>query len=331
MTELNKKIYIAGHTGMVGSAIKRNLERRGYSDIVTRSKSKLNLIHQKEVDNFFVQEKPEWVIIAAAKVGGILANNTYRAEFLYDNLMIEANIIHAAYRNHAEKLIFLGSSCIYPRSAKQPLKEEYLFNGPLEHTNEPYALAKIAGIKLCENYYRQYRCNFVSVMPTNLYGHNDNYNVETSHVIPALIRKFHEATIQNSGNTNQGTVVIWGTGKPYREFLYVEDLADAIHFIMNNMNASDLYDKGISHINIGTGNDITINDLAKLIADVVGFSGSIEYDATKPDGTPRKLLDVTHLHNFGWKHETSLQEGLRKTYQWFVDNYYETITDKELS
>ena len=244
-------------------------------------------------------EKPEVVIVAAAKVGGILANNTYRAEFIYDNLMIEANIIHNAYKAGVEKLIFLGSSCIYPKLAPQPLKEEYLLSDYLEFTNEPYAIAKIAGIKLCENYYRQYGCNFYSVMPTNMYGPNDNFDLNTSHVLPALIRKFHEAK-----EKNQKEVVIWGTGKPLREFLFVEDLADAILFLFENVDAKDLYEKGISHLNIGTGKDITINELAELIAEIIGFKGKIIHDSSKPDGTPRKLLDVSRLNSLGWKYKT---------------------------
>ena len=311
----NKKIYIAGHTGMVGSAVKREFEHCGYNNLLLKNYPGLNLINQSEADDFFEDENPEIVIMAAAKVGGILANNTYRADFIYDNLMIEANVINAAYKNKVEKLIFLGSSCIYPKMASQPLKEESLLSGYLEVTNEPYAIAKIAGIKLCENFYRQYGCNFYSVMPTNLYGPHDNFNLETSHVLPAFIRKFHEAKINN-----HESVTIWGSGKPMREFLYVEDLADAILFLMKNIDANDLYEKDISHLNIGSGKDITIDDLAKLIAEIVGFEGKIIHDATKPDGTPRKLMDVSRINQLGWKYKTELREGLIKTYKWFKDN-----------
>ncbi len=298
-----KKIYIAGHAGMVGSAIKRKLEAEGYKNLLVKDLSELNLIRQEQVERFFDEQKPDIVIVAAAKVGGILANNTYRAEFIYDNLMIESNIIHQAYVNKTEKLIFLGSSCIYPKLAPQPLKEEYLLSDYLEYTNEPYAVAKIAGIKLCENYYRQYGCDFYSVMPTNLYGPYDNFNPETSHVLPALIRKFHEAK-----EKNLSSVTLWGTGKPMREFLYVEDLAEAIVFLMENIEAGNIYEQGISHINIGTGEDLTINELAHIIADITGFTGKIEYDTTKPDGTPRKLMDVSRINSLGWKYSTSLRE-----------------------
>jgi GDP-L-fucose synthase len=309
----NKKIYLAGHTGMVGSAIFRELTSNGYTNIITKQLSELDLRNQSAVQKFFSETKPEFVIIAAAKVGGILANNTYRAEFLYDNLMIEANLIHASYLNKVEKVIFLGSSCIYPKLAQQPLKEEYLLSDYLEFTNEPYAIAKIAGIKLCENYYRQYGCNYISAMPTNLYGPNDNFNLETSHVLPALIRKFHEAKING-----KESVTIWGTGKPLREFMYVEDLANAIVFIMQNIKAKDLYESGITHLNVGSGTDITIADLAKLISEIVGFDGKIEYDSSKPDGTPRKLMDVTRINKLGWKYKTELQDGIRTTYNWFL-------------
>lgn len=322
-----QKLYLSGHTGMVGSAILRKLHKEGYSNIVFRTSNELDLRNQTAVNDFFKTERPEIVIIAAAKVGGILANNTYRAEFIYDNLMIEANIIHASYINNVEKLIFLGSSCIYPRLAPQPIKEEYLLTGYLEYTNEPYAIAKIAGIKLCENYYKQYGCNFYSVMPTNLYGPNDNYNLETSHVLPALIRKFHDAKLAHSVNqqikqsTNQTisqSVTIWGTGKPRREFLYVDDLADAIYFLMNKIDAKDIYEQGITHLNIGTGEDLTIAELAELIKNIIGFEGEIIYDTSKPDGTPQKLLDVSRINNLGWKHTTSLEEGIRKAYTAFL-------------
>lgn len=316
----DKKIYVAGHTGMVGSAITREFQKREYNNLLLRNYPGLNLINQNEVDTFFENEKPDVAIIAAAKVGGILANNTYRADFIYDNLMIEANLINAAYKNNAEKLIFLGSSCIYPKLAPQPLKEEHLLSGYLESTNEPYAIAKIAGIKLCENYYRQYGSNFFSIMPTNMYGPNDNFNLETSHVLPALMRKFHEAKIKN-----EKSVTIWGTGKPLREFLYVEDLADAIFFLLEHINAKDIYEKGISQINIGTGKDISILDLAKLIAKIVGFNGEIINDLSKPDGTPRKLMDVSRLRELGWTYKTELEDGIRKTYEWFTQNLGDSV------
>ncbi|MDP2363497.1 MAG: GDP-L-fucose synthase, partial [Ignavibacteria bacterium] len=309
----NKKVYLAGHTGMVGSAILRELQNRGYKKIVHKELSELDLRNQSAVEKFFNESKPEIVIIAAAKVGGILANNTYRAEFLYDNLMIEANLIHSSYLNKVEKVVFLGSSCIYPKLAPQPLKEEYLLTDTLEFTNEPYAIAKIAGIKMCENYYRQYGCNYISAMPTNLYGPNDNFNLETSHVLPALIRKFHEAKVEG-----KDTVTIWGTGKPLREFMYVEDLANAIVFMMENIDANDLYEKGLTHLNVGSGKDITIADLAILISEIVGFNGKIEYDSSKPDGTPRKLMDVSRINSLGWKYKTELKDGITKTYEWFL-------------
>jgi GDP-L-fucose synthase len=312
-----KKIYVAGHRGMVGSAITRQLEKKGYKNLSLKNFSELNLIRQKETEDFFHNEKPDIVIIAAAKVGGILANNTYRAEFIYNNLMIETNIIHSAYESGVEKLIFLGSSCIYPKLAPQPLKEEYLLSDYLEYTNEPYAVAKIAGIKLCENYYKQYGSNFFSAMPTNLYGPNDNFNLETSHVLPALIRKFHEAKLSTELNSK---VVLWGSGKPKREFLFVEDLAEAILFLMENINAEDLYENGISQLNIGTGEDLSISELAAIISNVTGFKGEIVYDSSKPDGTPRKLMDVSRINNLGWKHKTPLKEGIEKTYEWFLNN-----------
>jgi GDP-L-fucose synthase len=312
---INKKIFIAGHRGMVGSAIMRSLQAGGYKNIITRTKDELDLMSQQAVAEFFSSEKPDIVILAAAKVGGILANSLYRAEFIYNNLMIQSNIIHSAHVNNAEKLIFLGSSCIYPKMAPQPLKEETLLSDYLEYTNEPYAIAKIAGIKICESYYKQYGDNYYSVMPTNLYGINDNYNLETSHVLPAMIRKFHEAKTNNSPE-----VTLWGTGTPLREFLYVDDLAEAVCYLMEKINAADLYDKGISQINIGTGEDLTINELALIIKDVVGYEGKIVYDTTKPDGTPRKLMDVSRLHNLGWKHKTGLREGITKTYSWYLEN-----------
>ena len=315
MNYLNRKIYVAGHSGMVGSAVVRELKKRNYSKILVRSLEDLDLINQAEVESFFKSEQPGVVIIAAAKVGGILANNTYRAEFIYDNLMIEANVINAAHKYGCKKLIFLGSSCIYPKLAPQPLKEEYLLSDYLEDTNEPYAIAKITGIKLCENYYRQYGANFYSVMPTNLFGPNDNFNLETSHVLPAFIRKFHEAKINDDSS-----VTIWGSGKPMREFLFVEDVADALLFLMENVNAKDMYDNGISQINVGTGKDISINELANMIAKIVGFKGEILHDDTKPEGTPRKLLDVSRMKSLGWESKTELKNGIEKTYNWFKDN-----------
>jgi GDP-L-fucose synthase len=311
----SKKIYIAGASGMVGSAIKRKLESESYQNLIYISSAELNLINQAEVEDFFLKVKPEIVILSAAKVGGILANNSYRAEFIYDNLMIEANVIHAAYKNQVEKLLFLGSSCIYPKNAPQPLKEEDLLSGYLENTNEPYAIAKIAGVKLCENYYLQYGCNFFSVMPTNLYGKYDNFDLENSHVIPALIRKFHEAKIHNSEKA-----VLWGTGAPRREFLYVDDLAEAVVFLLENADAGNFYRQGISHLNIGTGNDIRIDELACLVKEIVGYKGEVNYDSSKPDGTSRKLLDISRLSALGWTSKTSLKDGLRKTYEWFLES-----------
>lgn len=301
--EKQAKIYIAGHRGMVGSAILRKLEKEGYQNIVYRSSSALDLRDQQAVANFFEQEKPAYVFLAAAKVGGIVANNTYRAEFLYDNLSIQNNIIHQSYLHGVKKLLFLGSSCIYPKLAPQPLKEEYLLTGLLEPTNEPYAIAKITGIKMCEAYRAQYGCNFISVMPTNLYGLNDNYHPENSHVLPALIRKFDEAKKQG-----KKTVEIWGTGSPMREFLYADDLADACYFLMENYNEPQL-------VNIGTGEDITIKELALQVQKTVGFEGELVFDHSKPDGTPRKLMDVSKLHQLGWKHQTQLAEGLMLAYQ----------------
>jgi GDP-L-fucose synthase len=316
----NKKIYIAGHKGMVGSAILRKFSSAGYDNFVLRTLEELDLRRQNEVEKFFRNEKPEAVILAAAKVGGILPNNKYRAEFLYDNLMIEANIINEAYKNGVEKLIFLGSSCIYPKLALQPLKEEYLLSNYLEHTNEPYAIAKIAGIKLCESYYKQYGCNYFSIMPTNLYGYYDNFDLESSHVLPALLRKFHEAKINNNDK-----VEIWGTGKPYREFMFVDDLADAVYFLFDKIDAKDLYENNLTHINIGTGEDISIAELSKMIKKITGFNREIVYDSSKPDGTPKKLLDVSRLHKFGWKHKTNLEEGIKLTYNWYLDNYVKNL------
>lgn len=303
--ELHAKIYIAGHRGMVGSAILRNLQKKGYTNFVLKSSSELDLRNQQAVAQFFKEEKPDYVFLAAAKVGGIQANNVYRAEFLYDNLMIQNNVIHYAYTNGVKKLMFLGSSCIYPKLAPQPLKEEYLLSGYLEDTNEPYAIAKIAGIKMCENYRRQYQCDFVSVMPTNLYGPNDNYNLNNSHVMPALIRKFHEAKMSGSSY-----VEMWGTGKPLREFLHADDMADACVYLMQHYSGSE-------HVNIGTGTDLSIRELAEMIARIVGFEGEIRHDLSKPDGTPRKLMDVSKLHQLGWKHSIDLEQGIKQVYEDF--------------
>lgn len=303
--DVTSKIYIAGHRGMVGSALLRKLRSNGFSNFVLRTSAELDLRNQEAVHSFFETERPEYVFLAAAKVGGIMANNTYRGEFIYENLMIQNNVIHAAYTCGVKKLMFLGSSCIYPKMAPQPLKEEYLLTGPLEDTNEPYAIAKIAGIKMCDAYRSQYGCNFISVMPTNLYGPNDNYDLNNSHVLPALIRKFHEAK-----TSAQPSVVIWGTGKPRREFLHADDLADACFHLMETYNEPGL-------VNIGTGEDIEIGALAELIREVVGYEGKIIHDLSKPDGTPRKLMDVSKLHAFGWKHKINLREGLEMVYEEF--------------
>ena len=303
--ELSGSIFVAGKGGMVGSAIIRKLQQEGFQNIITRTSKELDLRNQAQVNEFFAKEKPDYVFLAAAKVGGIVANNTYRAEFLYDNLAIESNVIHAAYLNKVKKLLFLGSSCIYPKMAPQPLKEEYLLTGLLEPTNEPYAIAKIAGIKLCEAYHDQYGCNFISAMPTNLYGQGDNYHLQNSHVIPAMIRKFHEAK-QNA----IPYVEIWGSGTPMREFMFVDDLADACFFLMQEYN-----DK--SFINVGTGEEVSIKELAHLVKEVTGYTGEIKLDTTKPDGTPRKLMDSSRLHALGWKHKTSLRDGLAKAYTFF--------------
>lgn len=303
------KVYVAGHRGMVGSAIVRRLQRDGFTNIITRSSKELDLRNQHAVKDFFTAEKPDYVFLAAAKVGGILANNTYRGEFLYDNLMIQNNIIHESYVHKVKKLMLLGSSCIYPKLAPQPLKEEYLLTGQLEETNEPYAIAKIAGIKLCDAYRAQYGCNFISVMPTNLYGPNDNYDLNNSHVLPALIRKFHEAKVNNSPS-----VVMWGTGTPMREFLHADDLADACSFLMQHYNEQGL-------INIGSGEDITIKNLALLVKAVTGFNGDIEHDLSKPDGTPRKLMDVSKLNALGWKATIPLRQGIEAAYIDFQKKY----------
>ncbi len=303
--DLNSKIYIAGHRGMVGSAILRNLQSKGFTNFILTSSEELDLRNQLQVTNFFEKERPEYVFLAAAKVGGIQANNTYRADFLYENLMIQNNVIHQSYKTGVKKLMFLGSSCIYPKLAPQPLKEEYLLSGLLEETNEPYAIAKIAGIKMCESYRRQYNCNFISVMPTNLYGPNDNYNLNNSHVLPALIRKFHDAK-----ENKAAFVEMWGTGSPLREFLHSDDMADACVYLMQNYN-------GEKHVNIGTGVDLSIKELALLIKKIVGYEGEIKNDTSKPDGTPRKLMDVSFLHSLGWKHKINLEEGIRKVYEDF--------------
>lgn len=307
--EKASKIYIAGHRGMVGSAIFRKLEKEGYSNLLTRTSSELDLRDQLAVKEFFHREKPEYVVLAAAKVGGIIANNTFRADFLFENLSIQNNVIHQSYLSGVKKLMFLGSSCIYPKHAAQPLKEEYLLTGLLETTNEPYAIAKIAGIKMCEAYRSQYACNFISVMPTNLYGFNDNYHPQNSHVLPALIRKFHEAKLNSADH-----VTILGTGSPRREFLFSDDLANACYYLMQNYDEPDM-------INVGTGEDITIKDLALLIQKIIGFDGDLVFDPSKPDGTPRKLLDVSKLHSKGWRHEVDLEQGIRMVYDDFKKHY----------
>ena len=303
------KIYIAGHRGMVGSAITRRLQAEGFTNLIVRTSAELDLRNQQAVADFFAAEKPDYVFLAAAKVGGILANNTYRADFLYENLMIQNNVIHNAYLNKVSKLMFLGSSCIYPKLAPQPLKEDYLLTGLLENSNEPYAIAKIAGIKLCDAYRSQYNCNFISVMPTNLYGPNDNYDLHNSHVLPALIRKFHEAKVNN-----QPTVEMWGSGTPLREFLHADDLADACFYLMQNYNEPGL-------VNIGTGIDLPIKDLAVLVKNIVGYTGEIVHDHSKPDGTPRKLMDVTKLHSFGWHHTIDLQKGIEMVYEEYKEKH----------
>ncbi|TKT87658.1 GDP-L-fucose synthase family protein [Dyadobacter frigoris] len=306
--EKGSKIYIAGHRGMVGSAIARGLAKKGFENIVTRTSAELDLRNQQAVVDFFAEEKPDYVFLAAAKVGGILANNIYRAEFLYDNLIMESNVINSAHVNGVKKLMFLGSSCIYPKLAPQPLREDYLLTGLLEETNEPYAIAKIAGIKLCEAYHDQYGSNFISVMPTNLYGYGDNYDLNNSHVLPALIRKFHEAKEEN-----KPFVEAWGTGSPKREFLFADDLAEACLFLMETYNGREL-------VNIGTGEDLAIKELTELVAKTTGFEGEIKWDTTKPDGTPRKLMDVSKLHGLGWKHTIELPEGVSLAYQDFLKN-----------
>lgn len=316
----DSKIYIAGHRGLVGSAIVKNLQEKGYTNLVMRTHKELDLTDQQAVADFFTKEKPEYVILAAAKVGGIVANNIYRADFIYENLAIQNNIIHQSYLNNVTKLLFLGSTCIYPKNCPQPMKEEYLLTSELEYTNEPYAIAKIAGIKMCESYNLQYGTNFISVMPTNLFGINDNFDLETSHVLPALLRKMHEAKINN-----EPTVEIWGSGKPRREFLYSDDMADACVFLLENRDFKDTYnpdEKEIrnTHINIGTGVDISIKDLALTIKKIVGFEGELHFDATKPDGTMVKLTDPSKLHALGWKHTVELEEGIRRVYEWYLEN-----------
>ncbi len=308
------KIYVAGSNGMVGSAIVRALRSKGFVNIVEKSSKELDLKNQQAVRDFFSQEKPEYVFLAAAKVGGIHANNTYPATFIYDNLMIQSNVIQAAYEFNVKKLLFLGSSCIYPKFAPQPIKEEYLLTGSLEPTNEAYAIAKIAGLKMCQFYKQQYGCNFISAMPTNLFGINDNFNLENSHVLPALLRKFIEAK-QN----NKQEVTIWGSGTPMREFLFVDDLAEACLFLMENYN-------GIETVNIGTGEDVSIKELAETIMKIVSFEGNLIFDASKPDGAPRKLLDVSKINNLGWKHQTNLEEGIQKTLNWIQKNNFEMFT-----
>lgn len=350
----DSKIYIAGHRGLVGSAIVRKLQQEGYTNLIYRTHAELNLTNQQAVDEFFAQEQPEYVFLAAAKVGGILANNTYRADFIYENLQIQNNIIHASYQNKVKKLLFLGSSCIYPKNAPQPMPEDCLLTGELEYTNEPYAIAKIAGIKLCESYNLQYGTNYISVMPTNLYGPNDNFDLDKSHVLPAMIRKMYLAKLLDEGNyaaiaqdlqlelkdpeqiaqqlvkygitkDNQRTTLkLWGSGTPYREFLYVDDMASACAFIMNSVNFADLTQnqKEIrnTHINIGTGEDITIKDLATLIQNQIGFQGAIEFDVSKPDGTMKKLQDVSKLNELGWKHKVELSDGIQQVINWYLES-----------
>ena len=312
---LNDKIYIAGHRGLVGSAIVRQLKERGFTNLLMRTHKELDLTNQAQVQNFFQQEKPDYVILAAAKVGGIHANNTYPADFIYQNMMIEANVINSAYENKVKRLLFLGSTCIYPKAVEQPMREDALLTDVLEPTNEPYALAKIAGIKLCESYNRQHGTDFRSVMPTNLYGVNDNFHPENSHVIPALMRRFHEAKINNNAE-----VVVWGTGKAMREFLYVDDMAEASLFVLGldeqtyKANTQPM----LSHINVGTGVDVTIQEVAEIMKEVVGFKGKLSFDTTKPDGAPRKLIDVSRLSDMGWKYSVNLKEGLDRTYEWYL-------------
>lgn len=306
--EKDAKIYVAGHLGLVGSAIVRNLQKEGFQNLILKNREELDLLNQREVEQFFGNEKPEYVFLAAAKVGGILANKTKKADFIYENIQIQNNIIHSAWKYGVKKLLFLGSSCIYPKLCPQPIKEEYFMTGPLEETNDAYAVAKIAGIKMCQSFNEQYKTKFISVMPTNLYGPGDNFDSETSHVLPAMIRKFHEAKINNALE-----VTLWGTGLPKREFLYVDDLADALVFLMNKYDESEI-------INIGTGEDLSIKELSETIKTIVGFKGEIVWDTKKPDGTPRKWLDVNKIHNLGWHHKISLDDGIEETYKWFMNN-----------
>jgi GDP-L-fucose synthase len=344
---LNSKIYIAGHRGLVGSAIVKNLESKGYTNLVYKTHKELDLLNQNDVEKFFETEKPEYVILAAAKVGGIVANNTYRADFIYENLQIQNNVIHQAYKNNITKLLFLGSTCIYPKQAPQPMPEDCLLTDTLEYTNEPYAIAKIAGIKMCESYNLQYGTNFISVMPTNLYGPNDNFDLETSHVLPALIRKIYLAKLLNEEKIEEvfkdlnmntlnevnkylnnfgvtkDSVEIWGSGKPRREFLYSEDMADACVFLLENRDFEDTYEKGSkeivnTHINIGTGVDISIKELAELIQEIIGFKGKLKFNTDKPDGTMVKLTDPTKLHSLGWKHKVELEDGIRTMFDWYL-------------
>lgn len=306
---IDSKIFVAGHNGLVGSNIVKVLRKQGYENLVVRSRKEVNLTDAEQVQDFFATEKPEYVFLAAAKVGGIMANSTYPVEFLRENLQIQTNIIDSAYRSGAKKLLFLGSSCIYPKMCEQPIKESYLLTGPLEPTNEWYAIAKIAGIKMCQAYTKQYGFNCISLMPTNLYGPGDNFDLESSHVLPALMRKFHDAKMQN-----QSKVTVWGTGNPRREFLYVEEMADASVYLMKNYNSPEI-------INVGTGKDVKISELASTVRDIVGFKGDIVYDSTKPDGTPRKLLDTGRINGLGWTAKVGLDEGIRQTYQWFTEKY----------
>ncbi len=317
----NARIYVAGHLGLVGGGIWRALQRHGYTNLIGKSIDELDLINQQAVDDFFAEEKPDYVVLVAAKVGGIVANSTYRAQFLYENLMIEANVIHAAYKHGVKKLLFLGSSCIYPKLAPQPMKEEHLLTGPLEPTNEPYAIAKIAGIRLCDAYNRQYGTDFISAMPTNMYGPGDNYHPENSHVLPAFIRRFHEAKVQGLEK-----VVCWGTGSPLREFLYSDDLAEACVFLLENAKYEDMAFEDASgtvqsHINVGSGNEVSIKELAETVKEVVGFEGEIEWDTSKPDGTPRKLMDSTRLLSKGWKPQIDFREGIARAYEDFKERY----------
>ena len=312
---LNSKFYIAGHNGMVGSSLHRKLKSLGYNNFILADHNNLDLTNQKHTLDFFLRNKPDYVFLAAAKVGGIKANNEFRASFIYQNLMIQNNVIHSSYLSKVKKLLFLGSSCIYPKNSAQPIKENSLLSGPLENTNEPYAIAKIAGIKLCENYFREYESNFISVMPTNLYGPNDNFDLESSHVIPALLRKFIEAK-----NNEIPYVKVWGTGKPKREFLHVDDLADACVHLFKKVDAKKLYNDGLSHINVGSGNDIKISELAEQVKEIVGYSGDIIYDSNMPDGTMRKLLDTSYIRNLNWQPKIELKDGLKSTHDWYLKN-----------